>query len=67
MTYSAEALASAKHLRANYREALMRKDENPKGPLDEALDWFAITTMEGRVMFREVIHILSEKNQEVNL
>ena len=65
MTYSAEALASAKRLRANYREALMRKDENPKCPLDEALDWFAITTMEGRVMFREVIHILSEPESEI--
>ena len=65
MNYSQQAIASAKRLRANYREALMRKDENPKCPLDEALDWFAITTMEGRVMLREVIHILSEPESEI--
>ena len=65
MNYSQAAIDRAKLLRANYREALMRKDENPKCPLDEALDWFAITTMEGRVMLREVIHILSEPESEI--
>ena len=59
MNYSRQAIDRAKRLRANEK-----MPGATQSALDFALDYFSIGTMEGRKFMREVIHILSEKNQE---
>ena len=67
MTYSQAAQDRAKLLRANYREALIRKDPNLLSPIAEAWYWYdkAEPLSDEKYLCRAVICILSQPENEI--
>ena len=67
MNYSQQAIDRAALLRANFREALMRGEKDPKCPMDEA--WYYYDKSEPlsdeKYLCRAVICILSQPENEI--